>query len=77
MKANLFKILTIAAAFSMVQFTPVESAKGEVTEGKVAGAPVDPDAATVRALLQRSKKEKALLSLLRRLTLSSQPQQIC
>ncbi|GFP55830.1 hypothetical protein TASIC1_0005068800 [Trichoderma asperellum] len=41
MQANLFKILAITAAFSMVQSAPVETAEGQATQGQVNGTQIN------------------------------------
>ncbi|KAH8129054.1 hypothetical protein LI328DRAFT_160033 [Trichoderma asperelloides] len=41
MQANLFKILAITAAFSMVQSAPVETAEGQPTQGQVNGTQIN------------------------------------
>lgn len=73
MQANLFKILAITAAFSMVQSAPVETAEGQATQGQVNGTQIneahineahvneaDVDD-VVRALLERFQKKKKLI----------------
>jgi hypothetical protein len=62
MQANLFKILAITAAFSTVQSAPLETAEGQLTQGRVNGTQTneahknEADVNVVRALLERFHK---------------------